>query len=440
MVIHGNRCWLAALALAVAAFDVHADTKLPLFEVISDAMPAPGAGAIAEHLVILDAAALRNATVLAINIPGYPKMVEREQFESRPGGGYLWYGRIDGMNDVLITSDGTLANIHVGGTDGRWTVRPLGGSHLLTKIDPDYVIPPDEVAEPPAPKPPLEPIKSNSKLQSETRLALPEANESGQGDIAYIDIMVLYTAEALEAAEGHAQIRNQAQHQIDLNNQIFADSLVQNVRYRLRHASFSAITDGLSAIGMLDALRLRPGLSQMRNAYGADTVILLNGYYSDFIAGIAFAQRNPGAAFAPNALASVTVNFTYGSYIFMHEGGHILGMEHHPDDPGAATPQQASFPWSFGHRTPLASPAPPEPGFITIMSYFGNGGSCGTPCSRIPYFSNPEIALGPPYSGLAAGIPDQRDNARTARLIGPGNSQFYTETDVIFLGDLEYMP
>lgn len=429
------RACFSGLMLIFANLTAHAGDKTYLFQSISDALPKPGVGAIAEHLVALDAASLRDATSLVVNVPGSELIAEREDFESRPAGGYRWYGRIDAMNDILITSDGRRTSVTIDGTNGRWTVRPFGtGSHLLTIVDTSYVGPPDEVVEPPAP--------GSSEAPLETSLpsvALETDTPHGDG-VSYIDFLILYTVEARDWAGGHDNIRSVAEHQIDRSNLFFANSLVPNVRYRLRHVAFSGITsEGLTAQQVLDVLTARPGLAQMRNSYGADTAILVTGPFSNFIAGIAWIQRAPGPSHRPFALGAVVLNFLSDGYVFAHEAGHILGMEHNPENSGA-TPATASFPWSFGHRTPLVSPAPPDPGFITIMSYFGSGGSCGSPCSRIPYFSNPDIALGPPYVGLAAGIPDQRDNARTARLIGSGNSQFYPETDVIFVGDQEYMP
>lgn len=175
-------------------------------------------------------------------------MVEREEFETRPGGGYRWYGRIDATNDILITSDGTLANIHIGGTDGRWVVRPLSGSgHLLVKVDPDLIIEPSEPLVPPDPEPLPEPPDASPEQPGQANQADPPENPAPQGGVATIDIMMMYTAEALAAAGGHAQMRNFAQHQIDLCNQVFANSLVANVRYRLRHVAHSTFPDGLTS-------------------------------------------------------------------------------------------------------------------------------------------------------------------------------------------------
>lgn len=430
---HDFKLRLLALALALIGVQAGAQTKVDLFNSVSDPLPLPGLGALAEYLVVLDAAALRGAAAVEINIPGYHHIVVRDGFEARPGGGYRWYGRIDAMNELLITSDGRLVNVYVGGTAGRWTVRPAPlNQHLLVNVDLSFLVPPDEAVEPPPDLPahwPAEPQRHETTAGTNT----PPA----EGPVSYIDLLVLYTQGARDGAGGDAQIRNFAQHQIDLSNLAFENSLVSNVRYRLRHAALSTFPDGLHSNDALNTLTNWPALPQMRSTYGADTVFLLSESFSNFVAGIAWVQRTPGPKYAPRALAIVVWGYAANNPTFLHEGGHVLGMEHNPEDLPPTT--TASFPWSFGHRTPVAVPAPKEPGFRTIMAT-GNGGICGTPCTQVSYFSNPDVVFDEPYPGVAAGIADQRDNARTARLVGPGNSAFYPESDVIFAGDLEAMP
>jgi hypothetical protein len=76
-----------------------------------------------------------------------------------------------------------------------------------------------------------------------------------------------------------------------------------------------------------------------------------------------------------------------------------MGMEHDPASAGVS-PQNASYPWSFGHYV--------NGSFRTIMSY----NVCSASCPRVLHFSNPEVL----YDGVATGIPDQRDNAHTGDL------------------------
>jgi hypothetical protein len=76
-------------------------------------------------------------------------------------------------------------------------------------------------------------------------------------------------------------------------------------------------------------------------------------------------------------------------------------MHHEPEN--APPPEQMAFPWSYAHWV--------EGRFRTIMAY---GTECAS-CPRIRRFSNPEVT----HDGIPTGIPDRRDNHRTASFTAP---------------------
>lgn len=175
---------------------------------------------------------------------------------------------------------------------------------------------------------------------------------------------------------------------------------------------------------MLFGLRGSPLVPKLRTIYGIDTVMLVLEAFTHPPSGQAFAQRQPGPGFAPSAVGVVLRQWSDVGYTFQHEGGHILGMEHDPDN---APPDQVSPPWAYGHK---ADPFNHEnSGFRTVMSYSGN---CGNPCVSVPFYSHTYFQIvSPPYHGEFLGIPDERENSRVAWAIGPDNAQFYPETDAI---------
>lgn len=389
--------------------------QTPLLLAIGEADVPPGVGALAQWPVVLDAASLRTADTLDLNIPGYPRTVARDSVELRANGGYRWHGKIDDLFDVLLTSDGTYVHGRVGSPTGEFVIRPLSVGHVLQQVDPS--------AEPP----PGEPI--DPKLKTSPLILMPPPADAPKATQAIytIDVMVLYTPQAREEAGGDAQIRNFAQNMIDLHNQIFINSLVHDTEYRLRHVGLINAPDPGDSHILLDDLRQSSTVGKMRQIYGIDTVMLVVKSFTNPPSGSAYAQRQPGPGFAPYSLGVVLHYWSEIGYTFQHEGGHILGMEHDPDD--APPPDQVSFPWSYGHKDqPMGFDGP---GFRTVMAYDGN---CGNPCIRVPFYSQVYFkVLTEPFFGAPMGIPDHAENTRTGYVIAPGNSQFYPETDAIFV-------
>lgn len=414
-------CLLMTLLAPAAAL---AQVTPSLFLTIGPGDPEPGPGLLSSHVVEVDAAIIRAAPVLLVNAPGYLRVAVRTALELRDDG-FRWTGRIDSGNEVVITAQQGRLHAWFGGVDGRWHVRPQGAALRLSEVDTSFKFPRDQIIEPPvAPADPDRPPP----------LAKGGAGTAAAG-VVHIDFWILYTAAARDGAGGEAEIRAFAQHLIDISNQALANSGVDEVRYRLRRASMADIPDGLSANDTLLSLRGLAGLSHLRTAYGADAVVLLAENFSDWSAGIAYIQRAPGPAFAENALAVVSRHWTLSSPVFTHETGHLLGMEHDPETAGLP-PGASAFPWAHGHRSPVGEDPPPDPGFHTIMAYHHI--NCGTPCSSVLYFSNPDIEIDLAGTPTPLGVGGERDNARVAREVAAINAAFREETDALLVGGFDY--
>lgn len=102
---------IRSLALLLLLIGVHSPAELlagdatPLFTVLSEASPTPGAPALSERVGEIDLAAVREATAIVIHVPFVFQTVERTRFEPRANGGFLWYGRWYGHSEILITSE-----------------------------------------------------------------------------------------------------------------------------------------------------------------------------------------------------------------------------------------------------------------------------------------------------------------------------------------------
>ena len=81
------------------------------------------------------------------------------------------------------------------------------------------------------------------------------------------------------------------------------------------------------------------------------------------------------------------------------------------------------FAYGFGHFV--------NGSYRTVMSYSNN---CTSGCTRVPYFSNPNVS----YNSVATGIANQRDNARAGNTTAPDVANFRAaNTNSIFLNGFE---
>ena len=107
--------------------------------------------------------------------------------------------------------------------------------------------------------------------------------------------------------------------------------------------------------------------------------------------GLAYRMTNLSASFASYAFSVVHRTCATGYYSFAHELGHNQGAHHDPDNGSGAI-----YSYAYGYRDPLKK-------FRTVMAFNCSGG-----CTRIDYFSNPNVL----YNGTPTGDAIS-DNART---------------------------
>lgn len=156
-----------------------------MFLAVGEAEVPPGVGALSEWPVVLDAASLRTADSIKLNIPGYGPSVVRESIELRTNGAYRWHGEVDEVFDVLLTSDGQYLHGRIRSPTGDYAIRPYAGGHLLVKVDADAFPPPGEPVTPEIEKVASTPV--NNDFSPATPPALAENNGP------FLDVMVLYT-------------------------------------------------------------------------------------------------------------------------------------------------------------------------------------------------------------------------------------------------------
>lgn len=317
---------------------------------------------------------------IQVKLPDGPTIVmSLKNLERRGQGNVTWRGSVDGKADSSVTL--SLKNGFVAGTirtvTDLYEIRPSEGKkHVVEKMNPALF---------PAESDPKY-VKTSSDTLSAQSTVSPTIGNDG---VVQIDLLSVYTPQAKVAAGGDAQIDALIQAAVDNANTAFINSQI-NAHYNLVATAEVAYTESGYTGTDLPWLQSSSVVAALRDQYAADMVSLIVQNGGNACGTGYLSPTDPRYAFQVSDMDCAVGNLT-----FAHEHGHNLGMAHDPDNAGGSGYQA----WSYGHLVTGV--------FRTVMSY---PGTCG--CTRIPYFSNPNVF----YAGYSTGIADQRDNARTANV------------------------
>ncbi len=216
---------------------------------------------------------------------------------------------------------------------------------------------------------------------------------------AILDVLVVYTAQARNAAGGTPSMQALINLAIDESNMAYQQSLI-TPRLRLVHQQEVSYTQ--SATFDTDLNRLTtPGdghldeVHALRNAYGADMVCLLidNSQYC----GLAHVMTSLSPGFEGSAFSVVHQGCATGYYSFAHELGHNMGCNHDLANSAGSGLYAYSYGWRFTGNDANE--------YRTVMAY--------APGTRIPRFSNPGVLYQGVATGVATNLPNAAHNALT---------------------------
>jgi uncharacterized repeat protein (TIGR01451 family) len=325
-------------------------------------------------LVGADGSLPRAGQVIVLNLFNDVVLRARTLRAEHTDHGMTWVGRLSGepLSDaIVVLYDGIVAGSVIS-PSGSYVINWADGGQVVEELD-QAAFPENGNCFKEVPP---------SALESEP----PPAAASDDGSL--VDVVVAYTPAARAAAGGTPQMQAMIQLAVTETNQGYANS---NVIQRLRLVG-SAETSYTEADISTDLSRVtNPSdgymdeVPTLRETYKADVVSLIgSGYTSAGACGIAWLMSGNNPSFAPNAYSVVDVSCMTGYYSFGHEIGHNMGLNHARTDPIGT----GAYFYSFGYKDPGNA-------FRTVMAY-----NCPVSCTRILYFSNPNVL----YSSKPTGI------------------------------------
>jgi hypothetical protein len=225
-----------------------------------------------------------------------------------------------------------------------------------------------------------------------------------------IDIMVVYTEAARDAAGGAMQIENEIGFAVSQANYALANSNAYHRMnlVRIEEVNYDEATSSTDFDDVLDYLQddsdmIMDPVHGWRDDSKADLVALVT---EDGDCGLAYVIEDADADTTDEYAFSVFDRSCLNTNISLaHETGHNLGARHNRED---SDPSTLPDDYNYGHRQPNPTDDTIA-GWRTVMSYSCDGTSCG----RVTQFSDPDVDYpstnGDP-TGVPVGQPDPEDN------------------------------
>ena len=343
--------------------------------------------------------------------------VTKTSLEKRSPTNYTWRGKIyntdgDGFDVILTIIDDLMTGLIYTPNKSVYQIIPISkDTHKIVLIDQNKfpectgpIILPEPAKETSISSSvtldKLVPITKASKNPSDFSQNTDNSSKSLETESPIqedantrIDVLILYSKEAIAEAGGLAQAKVHAQGSIDSTNTAYANSKI-STKLNLVQVDIFDVSETLEYSSIVNSIRTNATIATMRNSAKADLVsLVLSSSSSSALCGIGFLTASSSFGFT-------VVNFgcAIGNLTFAHELGHNMGCQHNPENGASAS--SGAFPFSFGHFE--------VNNFRTIMSTASPNNPCGN-CNRVPFFSNPDVKIGKTSTGVA----NQRDNART---------------------------
>ncbi len=333
------------------------------------------------RVVRIDVDALRKPTVRLNLASDKSILVTKATTEPRDDNNFDWFGELPDVpgNAVLaVHGDNVTGSVNTG--TSLYSIRPLGnGLHAVIEVD-QTKFPEDHPPE-------FQRIEDNHAKDTKGDVEPQGQLAPADAQIRTIKVLVAYTPAVNSAV---ADVDGLIQLAIAETNLSYRNSNI-NLRVDLAHSYEASYTE--SGNFSTDLARFRgtsdgqmDDVHSRRRQHGADMAVLLinDGSYCGLASGIGSSKAT--------AFAAVYHGCATGYYSFAHELGHLQSARHNPEADSTTTP------FAFGHGYYNQANS-----WRTVMSY-----NCPGNCTRLPYWSNPNVD----YNGDAMGSAATHYNAR----------------------------
>lgn len=389
-------CWLVFFVVASAGaaepLPFSAGTPTPLFLEAGISAPTPSLPALRARDVFINETALFPARPgpmarrLSLNLfPDAHYLAILERVERNASGSITWIGRLENIpmsQVILVHRDRSLIGL-IASTQGVYTLEYAGDQmHRLAQIN-QAQYPPGAEDTPPLPF---------TALATFAALPLSPAI-SGLDDGSRQDVLVAYTPQARAAAGGSAAIQSVVELAVALTNLALRNSQTLT-QFQLVY-SYETPTDEAGNL-LTDLTRLvnradgyYDEIHAYRDSYHADYVTLLTAADPTYC-GMGYLQSTPdNANFESAAFNTVRQACAAGDLTLSHELGHNMGLRHDWYMDAGVTP----YPYAHG----LVNRAQQ---WRTVMAYNNWCALAGFSCTRLPYYTNPDILYGDAPMGV----------------------------------------
>ncbi|MEM8963766.1 MAG: zinc-dependent metalloprotease family protein [Acidobacteriota bacterium] len=326
---------------------------------------------------------------------GQRHVVTRTEVERRGRGDLVWRGELEDGGQAVLT----LKHGHVVGalfTDhGTYELITSPEGQIFQKLDPWAAPPCANEGHVHEHKPARSVFGLGTRPVVDTEPTVAARNRTN------IDVMIMYTVDALLGAGGTSAIEATAQSAVDMANTAFVNSGTVAFFTLVHTAGVIHYNDSGDLVADRNWVTNDATVALLRDAYKADLVGLLvedgGGYCG--VAHLMNGDDDP-STFGDYGFQVTARSCAVGNLSYAHEHGHNMGLWH--DRGVLGSNPNTIYDWSHGHVV--------DGKYRTVMAY---PSTCTSGCSRGPYFSNPGVI----HQNVATGVVNEADNAWTIDLI-----------------------